>query len=234
MYQRVRSILAYLYDHYLNDQYDYFHVCGDDVYMIVENLKEFLASDRVRRFENVPNQYFFAGFWMHWNYNKYPEGRFYLGGGSGYTLSRKALKAYVEGPLQTCNPEKEHFSEDILLSDCLFDNNLTKKFVDTRDENGAHRYHQLPLRIHANDKMLGRHKYDWGYTKTVKQSLEHMERAFGFPIVERSTYVSNSSITFHRHKPHELYRYELLLYRDFAAECGRAFRKTSAQTTKVR
>ena len=226
MYQRVRSILAYLYDNYLN-KYDYFHVCGDDVYMLVENLREFLASEKVRTFEDVPGQYVFAGFWSHWKYNKFPDGKFYLGGGSGYTLSRRALEAYVEGPLQTCRVESEGATEDIFLSECLFETNLTKAFVDTRDEHGAHRYHQLPLRNHANDKMVGQHKL-WGYSDTVRQSLRHMERAFGFPIVEREAYVSNSSITFHRHKPHELYRLELLLYQDGGAECGNSFSSANA------
>ena len=48
MIQSTRTILAYLYDNFL-DEYEYFHLCGDDVYMIVENLKEFLASDKVKQ-----------------------------------------------------------------------------------------------------------------------------------------------------------------------------------------
>jgi glycoprotein-N-acetylgalactosamine 3-beta-galactosyltransferase len=46
MWQKVRSTLAYIYDHYLED-YDYFHICGDDTYVVVENLKSYLDSPQV-------------------------------------------------------------------------------------------------------------------------------------------------------------------------------------------
>jgi hypothetical protein len=38
MWQKVRSIWCYIYTNYY-DQYDYFHVAGDDTLMIVENLR---------------------------------------------------------------------------------------------------------------------------------------------------------------------------------------------------
>ena len=99
IFQRVRVMMTYLYDNFLNE-YDFFHFCGDDTYMMVENMKEFLASDKVREWDEVPDQYLIAGFWINWGGGQWvPPGEFYLGGGSGYTLSRKALKAYVEGPL---------------------------------------------------------------------------------------------------------------------------------------
>ena len=58
MIQRTRAILAYLYDYFLDD-FDFFHihVCGDDVYMIVENMKEFLASEEVKHWENASERY---------------------------------------------------------------------------------------------------------------------------------------------------------------------------------
>ena len=39
MWQKTRSILAFLFDNYLDD-YDHFHVAGDDTYVIVENLRK--------------------------------------------------------------------------------------------------------------------------------------------------------------------------------------------------
>ncbi len=40
-------MLAYLYDHFLDD-YDFFHIAGDDdAFVIIENLKLFLASNQV-------------------------------------------------------------------------------------------------------------------------------------------------------------------------------------------
>lgn len=37
MWQKVRSIWAYIHAHYLRD-YDFFHLGGDDLFVIVENL----------------------------------------------------------------------------------------------------------------------------------------------------------------------------------------------------
>lgn len=43
MWQKVRSTLAYIYGNYLKD-YDYLHVCGDDTYVVVENLHSSLVG----------------------------------------------------------------------------------------------------------------------------------------------------------------------------------------------
>merc|ERR1712183_1188294 len=107
-------------------------------------MKEFLASRKVKEWDD--ENYLIAGFWLHWGEMK--EGYIYMGGGSGYTLSRKALKAYVEGPLQTCNVFGEGSAEDVMFSDCAKELN-GNKFIDTRDSVGAHRYHQLPVQRHA-------------------------------------------------------------------------------------
>mmetsp|Transcript_20392 Transcript_20392/g.44550 ORF Transcript_20392/g.44550 Transcript_20392/m.44550 type:complete len:413 (-) Transcript_20392:605-1843(-) len=217
MLQRTRTILAYLYDNFLED-FDYFHLCGDDVYMIVENMKEFLASTKVYNWENVQGNLLFAGFWVHWGHM--PEGYFYLGGGSGYTMSRKALKAFVEGPLQTCQTHREGSAEDVFFTECARE--LNTEFIDTRDSLGAHRYHQMPIGRHSS--FPG--KYKWGFSMhMIKQSLLHMERIFSFPVVYNDAYISNSSVAFHKHySPNELRRYELLLYRNGTAECGDIFK----------
>lgn len=64
MIQRLRTMYAFIYDNFLNE-YDYFHFCGDDTYIIVENLKYFLASKTVKEWEQHGN-YFAGGFWAHW------------------------------------------------------------------------------------------------------------------------------------------------------------------------
>ena len=198
MIQRTRAILAYLYDYFLND-YDFFHICGDDVYMIVENMKEFLESVEVRRWESEPGHYLFAGFWAHWG--KMKEGYFYLGGGSGYTMSNHALKAFVEGPLQTCNPYQEGSAEDVWISDCA--RLLSNKFLYTGDTEGRQRYHQGPI-------------YDPVRYHVFRQSILHSSRLTGIPNALGRNMVSNSSILFHRHyHPFELKRMDLLLYGNF-------------------
>ena len=198
MIQRTRAILAYLYDNFLND-YDFFHVCGDDVYMIVETMKEFLESDEVKRWESVPGHYLFAGFWAHWG--KMIDGYFYLGGGSGYTISKNGLKTFVEGPLQTCNPYQEGSAEDVWFSDCA--RLLSSEFIYTGDMEGGQRYHQGPI-------------YDPVRYQIFRESISHSSRLTGIPSVPEENIISNSSVVFHRHyHPYELKRMELLLYGNF-------------------
>lgn len=145
-----------------------------------------------------------------------PEGEFYLAGGSGYTLSRKALKAYVEGPLQTCNPNNEGSAEDLFLTQCAREY-MTKRFIYTGDIDGSQRYHQGP--VYAPIK--------YGI---FRQALKHIDRlprnVTGLPegvnqVVEDGPgAVSSSSITFHKHySPNELRRLELLLYKNVTQEC---------------
>lgn len=216
--QRTRTILAYIYDNFL-EEYDYFHLSGDDAFLIVENLKEFLASKRVQDWDKVPGQYLMAGYWMNWG--DMGDGYFYLGGGSGYTISQKALKAYVEGPLQTCKHVYKDYAskEDLIFTECARD--LTTKFIDTRDSVGAHRYHQMPVQRHST---FPHEHIKWGFSmRLINQTLVHMNQHFGFPLVYNNDYISNSSVAFHKHTATEIRRLELLLYRDGVAECGDAF-----------
>lgn len=110
MWQKVRSMWAYAYDHYL-DSYDFFHICGDDVYIVMENLRAFLDGPQVLALEDGhldsmhtdPNYIEDAQKWL--NISKKTEtGRpLYFGlprrnkgiwplGGPGYTLNRAALE----------------------------------------------------------------------------------------------------------------------------------------------
>eukprot|EP00578_Thalassiosira_sp_NH16_P024268 CAMPEP_0181100498 /NCGR_PEP_ID=MMETSP1071-20121207/13226_1 /TAXON_ID=35127 /ORGANISM="Thalassiosira sp., Strain NH16" /LENGTH=897 /DNA_ID=CAMNT_0023183233 /DNA_START=126 /DNA_END=2819 /DNA_ORIENTATION=+ len=221
MTQRSRTILAYLYDNFLND-YDFFHISGDDVFLIIENLKEFLASDMVQNYENTPNQYVFAGFLMNHRFSL----RDYLGGGSGYTMSKKMLKAFVEGPLQTCSTTREGGAEDVFISECAQE--LNKKYwIDTRDSAGAHRYHQLSVQRHATFP-----NKRWGLsTNIIQQSMNWVNETFGFPPVYMDDYISNSSVVFHKHSPEEIRRLEILLYMDGNEVCGEMFTDKEAVDT---
>ena len=43
MWQKVRSIWRFVHERYAQD-YDYFHLCGDDTYVVVNNLRHFLQQ----------------------------------------------------------------------------------------------------------------------------------------------------------------------------------------------
>lgn len=146
-----------------------------------------------------------------------PEGRFYLAGGSGYTLSRKALKAYVEGPMQSCETKRDGSGEDYHFTDCVW-KHITTQFIYTGDVDGSQRYHQGPV------------YYPIRY-RFFRNSLKHIDRLprniTGLPEgVEQTLDIigsaSNSSIAFHRHyNPDELRRLELLLYKNVTQECAK-------------
>jgi len=211
MVQRTRTILAYLYDNFLDD-FDFFHISGDDVYLIVENLKEFLASDRVKEWDDTEGKYAFSGFvYQHHKYRN----REYLAGGSGYTMSKKMLKDFVEGPLQTCDPMRNGPEEDIAISECAQKLTTEQYFVDSRDAVGAYRYHQCPVQHHATFPTR-----EWGIgTFLLGKALKYQEKKYGYPVVYKDAYISNSSVAFHRISAAEMRRYEIFLYLDGHPEC---------------
>ena len=63
IFQKVLSMMAYLHDNFLDD-YD---SLGDDVYLLVDNLKDFLGSPEVQSFEDQrPGNMILAGYWVSW------------------------------------------------------------------------------------------------------------------------------------------------------------------------
>jgi glycoprotein-N-acetylgalactosamine 3-beta-galactosyltransferase len=51
IWQKVRSMWSYIYDNFYDD-YDWFHIGGDDLYLIVENLRLYLESEEIRTAAN--------------------------------------------------------------------------------------------------------------------------------------------------------------------------------------
>ena len=51
IWQKVRSTWAYIHDIYLvgpyKGQFDWFYIGGDDVFLVTENLKNYLASEEI-------------------------------------------------------------------------------------------------------------------------------------------------------------------------------------------
>jgi hypothetical protein len=126
MIQKVRSIWGFLYDNYLED-YDFFHICGDDTHMIVENFRFFLSKlDTTYPLylgEPIPNR------------------KMYNGGGPGYTLSRLALRMLGEA-LGGCAPGMLGSWEDRLMATCLFNVGITPNTTASVDmETGEKVYH---------------------------------------------------------------------------------------------
>jgi hypothetical protein len=151
IWQKVRSMWSYIYDNYY-DKYDWFHIGGDDLYLIVENLRLYLESEEIQTAQN-------GGIYL-------PTGdetvqtplflgrRFaYLGnmddifisGGSGYTMNKAALKLLVTDGLENYFPHAHTFSEDTMVA------RIFKKYgvfpYDTKDEAGGERYNPFQVSV---------------------------------------------------------------------------------------
>eukprot|EP00970_Alexandrium_tamarense_P006222 scaffold1054_cov281-Alexandrium_tamarense.AAC.7 len=181
----VRSIWAYIYDNYY-DVYDYFHIGGDDLYLIVENLRHYLESEEIQLASNggqfLPNGYestqmpLFLGKQLSEYGNK---DKLYLGGGSGYTLNKAALKSLVVHGFPSCFPHEKTSAEDMMVSKCFEKIGIFP--YDSKDETGAERYLQLapgdqctlaPGEYGKDNKLWWYHKFN-EHDKEVKFGTDH-------------------------------------------------------------
>ena len=159
MYQKVRSIWAYVRNHY-SDDYDYFHLGGDDMYVIVPNMRQFLAS--------LPNDLpLHLGQWV--RQANYP----YVAGGGGYTLNQQALLELVDQSLPKCQVETVAPFEDKLISQCLRDVGIFPH--DTRHpDTGQQRYHSAqPATIYKSRPKSGRGASFHARAQAYFESLPH-------------------------------------------------------------
>ena len=51
MWQKIQAMWMYAYEHYLND-FVYFHICGDDAFVLPNNLRRYLMGEQVTNFLN--------------------------------------------------------------------------------------------------------------------------------------------------------------------------------------
>ena len=157
IWQKVRSMWSYVYDNYYED-YDWFHIGGDDLYLIVENMRLYLESEEVLlaanggeylpRGDEKEQLPLFLGrrFAEQGNYE-----RIFNSGGSGYTLNKAALKSLVVTAFPTCMPHLKTFAEDVMVAQCL--RNKIKVFpFDTKDDNGGERY--MPFQVSTKSVII--------------------------------------------------------------------------------
>jgi len=139
MWQKSRGIWKYAHDHFL-DTFDYFYISGDDVYLMVDNLRAYLQELELEG--NTTARHF--GSWL--------PGKSMVAGGPGYVLNRAALQRYVgtDGSSNTsssvwsnCRADTHRPYEDRYLSECLSkDLEIWGNDTDTRGPStGEQRFH---------------------------------------------------------------------------------------------
>ena len=141
MFHKVRSLWSYIYHNYYDD-YAWFHLGGDDMLLIVPNLRQYLDSEEIRtagswnRTHQVP---LFLGLQVHANGHK---DHHYVTGGPGYTINKAALKILVTQAF-TKSAGRWSSAEDYHVSRAFL--NLKVAPYPTNDAvTGQERYHHFP------------------------------------------------------------------------------------------
>ena len=211
IWQKVRSMWCYIYDNYY-EKYDWFHIGGDDLYLLVENLRLYLESEEIQVAQN-------GGIYLP-NGDEKEQTPLFLGrrfsymgdmndifnsGGSGYTINKAALKSMVVKGLPLYFPHAHTFSEDTMTA------KIFKKFgvlpYETKDDEGSERYmpfmpgHHLDYQVPSGctPNPLAETCKDWypKYSINIKFGKEHC---------------SKHSVAFHYVKGNSMKRMHALLY----------------------
>jgi glycoprotein-N-acetylgalactosamine 3-beta-galactosyltransferase len=186
MWQKTRSILAYMYDNYF-DEYEYFYLAGDDTHLIVENLRRYLYT--VEQTHDVATEPLYMGM-------PYTFRILYNIGGAGYVLNRVALKRLVLEAFPTCHAKTQVSAEDRFVGLCLKSMHIDP--LHTVDAQGRQRF-------------LGQHPNSLGRDRGMKGFQAEWGRKYGWRT--GADLVSESSITFHMFRTHELMkRHHAIIY----------------------
>lgn len=130
MWQKVRSIWKFVGRHYA-DQFDYFFLGGDDLFVIPENLRAYLST-----LGSSDDDHFVGR-----RFKGYGQDNYFNSGGAGYALSRGLLKKYYDVlDDNRCAPHAVTSMEDVNTAACLR-KALKVGLTDTRDEKGRERFH---------------------------------------------------------------------------------------------
>jgi hypothetical protein len=115
MWQKTRSTIKYVHEHH-KDDYDWFYFAGDDVYVFMENLRAYLASENFTKAVGdnfTASTPVFVGGMMHGHRVTY------IFGGSGYLLNRAGLALFANKIYPSCSVDDQTDAEDLLITQCM-------------------------------------------------------------------------------------------------------------------
>ncbi|KAL4217575.1 Transferase [Mactra antiquata] len=185
--RKVWFAFRYIYDYHLND-FDWLLKADDDTYVIVENLRKLLETEKSTK----PS---YLGF----HFNKFIRSG-YMSGGAGYVISRRALTQFFEIGIKNglCpilqNEDDPENSEDIETGQCL--NISGVSVINSLDDEGRERFHPYPVDRHAFG-WLPEYVFEWS---------KHKQR-------QGPECCSRYSVSFHYMEPHAMLLIDHLLYR---------------------
>eukprot|EP00586_Coscinodiscus_wailesii_P005385 CAMPEP_0172487884 /NCGR_PEP_ID=MMETSP1066-20121228/17169_1 /TAXON_ID=671091 /ORGANISM="Coscinodiscus wailesii, Strain CCMP2513" /LENGTH=858 /DNA_ID=CAMNT_0013254773 /DNA_START=142 /DNA_END=2718 /DNA_ORIENTATION=+ len=194
LWQILRSLLAYVHDNYKWD-YDYFHFCQEDVYLIVENLRLFLRElemEREKTQEPKCHNPVFTGLRQ-----RMKKGGYHTLG--GFTINRDTLITLVKKASHCYSTLTNPYAER-LLGECLVAQQIiAAPSVDKRKEK---RYHNSdPEEVFRKSKPVDYTKERWLDQRTL-------------------TTASQGTVSFTRiFTPAKMRRLHKLLYRQNERDC---------------
>lgn len=190
MWQKVRSIWRFVGEHYLDD-YDWFFIGGDDLFVMPHNLKTYLASLSHKDKADPKTENYFVG-------RRFKIGRksiYFNSGGAGYALSQATLRKFLTAidDAEHCSANKhtgkimyilysttnvidlcnscvlKSFTaeEDVEIAICL--KYLGIDVTDTRDAKGRERFHPFSPAFH----------FKWSYGDPDYAWYQHYNKEWG-------------------------------------------------------
>lgn len=217
LWNMVQAMLANIYLNYIDD-YDVFYIGGDDMFVIVENLKFFFAEIEAKHGKDHP---VYTGGW--WPIHPRQAARFnlpnrslfaYMGGGPGYALSRSVVKILVEQELLSCLENSTLTAEDLFMGYCLKTLGITG--MNAQDADGGDRFFAFdPSFAYTFRRRGGKQRMSQIWMDSIRRLRPYK---LHFHVGMKS--VSSTAIGFHLMKtPAKMRRFEKLLYRKNEPDC---------------
>ncbi|XP_060660114.1 glycoprotein-N-acetylgalactosamine 3-beta-galactosyltransferase 1-like [Drosophila nasuta] len=184
LWRKVKEAFKYVYAHHYNDA-DWFYKADDDTYAVIENLRYMLYPYN----PETP---------VHFGFKFKPfvkQG--YMSGGSGYVLSKEALRRFVVEGIpdpKMCLPGTV-VNEDIEIGKCMENLNVTAG--DSRDWNGRGR--MFPF-IPEHHLLPGKDKTFWYWSYMFYKTDDGLDCC------------SDNAVSFHYVSPAQMYVMDYLIY----------------------
>ena len=155
-----KEAFLHVYEHYFNTA-DWFVKADDDTFLIVENLRYLLAHYDPRLPLHFGHQFYSS------KRAKFKGGESWHSGGSGYVLSREALRRLATRGIKNETLCPWYVAEDFYIGRCLERLNVVQGL--SADRNGKPTFMTMPPSVFYSD---GREIPDW----YKKYSLHHISK----------------------------------------------------------
>ncbi|KJH52106.1 N-acetyllactosaminide 3-alpha-galactosyltransferase [Dictyocaulus viviparus] len=140
LFWKTRLALYYLYTN-VSSEFDWYFKADDDTYVIMENLRSYLSTFN-------PDEPLYLGFRL----KRRMPNHGYNAGGSGYVISRAAMKIFAEQLFHAKSLCPYHEWEDLAVARCL--ESVGIYAVDTRDEQRRQRFLPWNPEYHYNGDLI--------------------------------------------------------------------------------